>query len=1184
MRAAQLLFALGLTAGVLANSPDDVHPEGGSLHTTGPTTPSSGLDSPCSPHGDELTRLACALGSQKACNTLDLEKRDDDNDDDHWYNDLDDRLCDWFSDACDDDEHDKRDAAPNDSNDSHFTITLPGTATQPGRLLTGVIPSTEGQIETITYAVAELIPPFTATLTAVQTSPMIVEERGHYPLDLGDVYYSATGSAMTDDPNMAVCTAVVLGNTIVSTASLERPFPAGMFTTNLAKRDGMPAPTELSTMEPVNKVGSNHGKPNHSKHDNPGHSKHEKPGHSKHDTPGHSEPDMPGNSEHDTPDRSRHDNPDRSKHDNTDRSKQDRPGHSKDDKPAHHKHDKPAAKFMSKATDAAPVSFRTEVVSSLDNDPPLVVKKVYAGPYTSTETSTINVWPRAEKRAAVETVTVLDEQPGHKILNKVAAGQPTTEVTVVDHEGTKLTLKPSTNPMGEKVLVTDILEDSGRHTHTATVIHDSDGTSLILPPETSTNLVTRTDVVTTTVHVFGTIESPTTTVEGSIFSNDAVVQMPTTTVEGSSISMDSVKLFPTTTVEGSTRSTDPVEQLPTTTVQGSTLSTDPVEQLPTTTVQGINISSDPPRRTVYQAHIVTTITKVPVETVTQTGHGWWQHHPYADQPGYLHHDPHGYGAGHSRDGFMPTRTMADLGSTTVPVTKGMQFLNNGTMLVVAPHAEATLMPLVWRDDYFDGWEHLMTLHLDALRSLYQHADWEVIPVMAHHLRLSTGETNTDPELHLKQAFVMWMRRSQPQYAHHYQESYPEITRNDRDVVTKTMAHIKGHDYSITAPTQKINGYQFVADPLLKYKMFDPRHHAVAPTGSCEKGPRRPGMKYEGPGDDDDDHEIHSALSGLEKRGHSDKGNRTVEKHQNEDSCMKERCMWDYLKPINITTVAPMAMYDHYGDMVYDYFTHTTELHRPHWGTKDPHGLYYPTYHTWVHANGTATHHVARQTPASAKDTRHGYKVHGDPHCWDVESCYKHCDHEHEHDLPFDPKLIAYIAGPIIALALLGLLFLCCMRRPKRDRRDSQPTIAEKIRRMSTKKPDEVVHNTVTGTTTDQHGNVVDPATAPPTATLAGPAAGAAAARESDGSDEANRGTTARRAEEGRGRVNFADPPAPEAKEVGSASGPAPAESTAPVPVHDGTADTTGMQTADMGSVRGRKRSRPEGALAGLGIF
>ncbi|KAK3704293.1 hypothetical protein LTR37_013967 [Vermiconidia calcicola] len=1139
MRASQLLFALGLTAGVMADSPAEIHREGSSdVPTTGPATPCS-----------DLTRLACALGSQEACDTLDLEKRDDDNDDDHWYNGLNNRLCDLFGDTCDDDEHDKRDTALTDSDDLRTTTNVRGprsaiAVTQPAHLLTGVIPSTEGQVEIITYAVSDLIQP-TATLSAVQTSPMIVEERGHYL----NAYWIATGSAMTDDPNVAVSTLVMSGNTIVLTQSFERPFPAGMFTTNLAKRDGMPAPTEPSTMEAVNKVESNRGEPDHSKHDKSGHSKHEKPGHSKHDTPGKSSPD-------------------RSKHDNPDRSKQDRPGHSKDDKPAHHKHDKPASKFTSKATDAAPVSFRTEVVSSLDNDPPLVVKKIYAGPYTSTETSTVNVWPRAEKRAAVETVTVLDEQPGHKILNKVAAGQPTTEVTVVDHEGTKLTLKPSTNLMGEKVLVTDSLEDSGGHTHTVTMIHDSDGTSIILPPETSTNLVTRTDVVTTTVHVSGTIE-PTTTVEGSSISTDSVVQMPTTTVEGSSISIGSVKLFPTTTVEG------------------STLSTDPMEQLPTTTVQGINISSDPPRLTKYEARIVTTITKVLVETVTQTGHGWWQHHPYADQPGYLHHDPSGYvyGAGHFGEGLMPTRTMADLGSTTVPVTRALQFLNNGTMLVVPPRAEATLMPLVWRDDYSDSWEHLMTLHMDVLRSLYQHADWEVIPLMAHHLHLSTGETNTDPELHLKQAFVMWMRGSQPQYAHHYQEAYPAITRNDRDVVTKTMAHIKGQDYSITAPTQKINGHHFVADPLLKYKMFDPRHHAVAPTGSCEKGPRHPGMKYEGPGDDDDDHEIHSALSGLEKRGHSDKGNRTVEKHQRQDDCQKERCMWDYLKPINITTVAPMAMYDHYGDMVYDYFTHTTELHRPHWGTKDPNGLYYPTYHTWVHANGTATHHVARQTPATANDTRHGYKVHGDPHCWDVESCYKHCDHEHEHDLPFDPKLLYYIIGPILGLLALTALVLLCLRRNKRDRRDSHPTVVEKIRRMSTKKPDEVVYNTVTGTTTDQDGNVVDPATAPPTATLAGPAAGAAAAREtSEGSDEPNRGTTARRAEEGRGRVNFADPPAPEAKEVGSAPGPVPAESTAPVPVHDGTADTSGMQTADMGSVRGRKRSRPEGALAGLGIF
>lgn len=170
-------------------------------------------------------------------------------------------------------------------------------------------------------------------------------------------------------------------------------------------------------------------------------------------------------------------------------------------------------------------------------------------------------------------------------------------------------------------------------------------------------------------------------------------------------------------------------------------------------------------------------------------------------------------------------------------------------------------------------------------------------------------------------------------------------------------------------------------------------------------------------------------------------------------------------------------------------------------------------------------------------------------------------------------------------------------------------LPEKLRRMSTKKPEDVVVvNEVTGTATNvATGEHVDPALA--TAVVAGAAAGAAAATEKAGSggegaqvgntttvaaEDDGRGTTGRRAEEGRGRVNFEDGghPGTEARVVpvdapaaapAAAPTAAPVEHTEPVPVHDGSFEpyTAGRQMVDTGSVRGRKRARPEGGLLNL---
>ena len=541
--------------------------------------------------------------------------------------------------------------------------------------------------------------------------------------------------------------------------------------------------------------------------------------------------------------------------------------------------------------------------------------------------------------------------------------------------------------------------------------------------------------------------------------------------------------------------------------------------------------------------------------------------------------------------FMKTERVADLGYTTVPITKSVQLLDNGTMPIVPPRAQATLVPLIWDPKYLVGWEHLLALSMPSCRDIFPHADWDSVPRIAYHLRQHNGQL--EPELSLKYALIMALRgHDSPEY--HFYDQYPSITSPHRHMVTKTMGSVcGGGQFEMTQPTQTHHDHVFVADPLNKYRAYDPRHHAVAPTGSCH--------------------------------GH----------HRNKTECKVEQCMWNkFMRPINITTVMPMAMYDCSGLKAMDYFTHTTELHYPHWGASKSRGIYYPTRRKFATAsNGSPTCKMVRATPdpshMDAVAAAGGFfsrfnkdnKVHGDPVCHDADSCHGVCD-KYVKDPPFDPKLLWWIIPSIAGSSLLFMTCCCCLlwrRRRKGDPKDPRKqSIGEKIRRMSTKGPETVVVNQVTGTATDPAtSQSVSPGAALTTAIVAGAASGTAAAAvekaehgsgggagdgkgqgeghggsgagdgkgkgdgnaaESNAADD-GKGTTGRRAEEGRGRVNFAN---------GDNGNPttethaAPAEHTettpAPAP-HDGAFDGSpygvgsGRQMPDVGSMRGRKRQR-----------
>ena len=192
-----------------------------------------------------------------------------------------------------------------------------------------------------------------------------------------------------------------------------------------------------------------------------------------------------------------------------------------------------------------------------------------------------------------------------------------------------------------------------------------------------------------------------------------------------------------------------------------------------------------------------------------------------------------------------------------------------------------------------------------------------------------------------------------------------------------------------------------------------------------------------------------------------------------------------------------------------------------------------------------------------------------------------------------------------------------MQRHRRKRREQgKETITEKIRRRSSTP---VVVNQATGQESDARTgepvNRNDPSNVP-VAVIAGSAAGAEAAKEKHdrkdsgaGGDQAGsggnqsgsgnnasgggggddgKGTTGKRAEEGRGRVNFEDGGHPggssSSQEAHPREGQGQTTTTEakdeakPAGQTDGTGDASGRAMPDMGSMRGRKRQRPEGGV------
>ncbi|KAK4902136.1 hypothetical protein LTR27_001038 [Elasticomyces elasticus] len=293
-------------------------------------------------------------------------------------------------------------------------------------------------------------------------------------------------------------------------------------------------------------------------------------------------------------------------------------------------------------------------------------------------------------------------------------------------------------------------------------------------------------------------------------------------------------------------------------------------------------------------------------------------------------------------------------------------------------------------------------------------------------------------------------------------------------------------------------------------------------------------------------------------------------------CHYSTCLLANYKPLYMTTAFRVAMttVDSAGMLVSsddnDWVSKMSTHSGPHFGQTVANGLYYPaipkptTYGKETSVAMTTQrpiHDMGKSKPTNAVKP---------PTCWDFDSCCYECRHPTIHHVD-RARLwnilwwVGVVIGALILLGLLAWLISKCVRH-LRKRQIAKKVVDEKL----ASQPQQIVVTTA-------------PGQAAPTTVVT----------TTDPDD--GRGTLGRRAEEGRGQVNFAPGTGPQATstpEVTTTTTPAAeifaVDPTAPdtqkaqvveqtpVPVHDGAYDyPTGSQMADMGSMCGRKR-KPDG--------
>ncbi|GAB1739351.1 hypothetical protein NU219Hw_g4313t1 [Hortaea werneckii] len=601
----------------------------------------------------------------------------------------------------------------------------------------------------------------------------------------------------------------------------------------------------------------------------------------------------------------------------------------------------------------------------------------------------------------------------------------------------------------------------------------------------------------------------------------------------------------------------------------------------------------------------------------------------------------------SLDFGLETAMMANISgfSTPVPITKSKQSIGNGTVVVALPYPQATVFPIsTYQDFVYDmlslmesrdmmeqGHRRILDSDLSSLHDEMPYVDWFKVAELGY--AISRHHATVDHDMSHKVA-LLWMLERSEQHTQHLKNvavvtQAPKLLEARKAKSTQSVATVTMLDYDQdgSATPMTVSGFDVGNRTVATAVPFDipwaVQQSPVPTPPACKKG-----------------NDLY-----------------------NPRKCRYQQCMMKHYMPIDIITVYPAAILQDKGSDCtgYNYVTQSTRLVNAHFGTTKAHQTYYPTKPTVVAGkrDQQPTMSVVRQIPRGAARSwwsRILHHVEDGPTCWDQATCCHECCRKTKHD-PW--KVIMWVligAGAIftaLALAAAG----CCgllYRRHRRHQKDNPhhsmldyvpaavPYFGRRNRRHAANAADPAAAKSggAGGAGGGQQagqggaGSGVDPALA----AAAGAAAGSALSeKHNDGAGQAagaddGRGTMGRKAEEGRGKVAFADggaaadaaqgggqqviattpsgqqvvtttaaapaeaaeksiaAPAEGAEKVVTSPanaeqvvttttatpGPASAEHVEPLTIHhDGSSDgiPTGRQVLDMGSMRGRKKDR-----------
>jgi len=684
------------------------------------------------------------------------------------------------------------------------------------------------------------------------------------------------------------------------------------------------------------------------------------------------------------------------------------------------------------------------------------------------------------------TMTIVDEQPGERTLNMptssrsdcvthtVTITRPTSAaemvsptVRVVEMQGTNVTLSPTFVSDGSTIYVT---RSGDWAMETATVDLGRHGTRTITRYH---SVSTSSDTSAETIKVV------------HLGSTEATLK-PTTDSHGSS-------MYVTRT---GAATEDPASTAASVHTVTYTLSTSS-EVVATETVTGA--SSDVATTTRVYGGALPAVTKTIYRTIVCTSSKF---------------NPH-----------VNTTTIATVNGSPITITasSGAYGNHNQTVVIVAPTPEATLYPLRYDPDVLDALlrftldkyqlgktcGHVLSQNADALRELYPDLDWSEVTQTADLLRTHYGDLDWDRSVRHAVCWNLEQCQDSPHAKRGLTGKSKSKGKSPTTVsatanITMTRALIGGTLVDITQPLQTVDSTMVVT--VDSHTPFDlgwaARQTPVATPPACLKG-----------------------------KGH----------HYNKTECKIQKCMLNHHKPINITTVFPAVMAQRacpFAQTI-DHFTHVTSIAGAHWGTTKGGRTYYPLKTTVMPAkNGSPTVTVVRETPRALE---HHWNVEDAPDCWDLGTCCRKCTQDalHPHDFLSGHPWLYWLAGVgallLPLLACLTCCTWCCLRHRRNKKLDPHASVIDIVPGIQRKKtnviatvdPNTQVIETVTTSTTD-----------PGLATAAGAAAGATLMSEklgrpagstatTTGADTAGgdgRGTLSRRAEEGRGRVQFAQDP------------------------------------------------------------